>query len=165
LQQPAGFWLLRLLAALTLVLMGLQLTGQLKWLDQIARIGAPLWARLQPVSRQLLPIDRPAKAYAFGLIWGLLPCGLVYGMLALSVGFASPVQSSLFMGAFGLGTLPALLGLGMAAGRGRHAAQMPRWRVPIGWLLVAFALFFLVAPWVLPTSGPFAFLRPVLDCH
>lgn len=163
LQQPAGILVLRFVAALTLILVGLQLTAWWQPLDQIARLGAPLWRRLQPLSRCLLPIDTPAKALAFGLLWGLLPCGLVYGMLALTIGFASPVQSALFMGAFGLGTLPAMLGLGMAAGMGRAAAP-PRWRVPIGALLIACGLVYLLAPWVLPHSGPLAQLRPWLDC-
>jgi hypothetical protein len=114
LQQPAGYWTLRALAALTLILMGLQLAGWARLLDRMATIGAPLWRRLQPLSRRLLPIDSAAKALAFGALWGLLPCGLVYGMLTLSIGFASPVQGALFMGAFGLGTLPALLGLAVA---------------------------------------------------
>lgn len=163
LQQPAGIVVLRVLAALTLALVGLQLAGFWQPLDQIARIGAPLWRRLQPLSRRLLPIDTPAKALAFGLLWGLLPCGLVYGMLALTIGFASPVQSALFMGAFGLGTLPAMLGLAAAASAGRGIMQ-PRWRIPVGWFLLIFAVFFLLAPYVLPHSGPLAQLRPWMDC-
>lgn len=163
--HPAGIQVLRLLASLILVLMGLQLLAWVKPLDQLARLGAPLWARLQPLSRRLFPVDTLPKALGFGLIWGLLPCGLVYGMLTLAVGFASPWQSAMFMGAFGLGTLPALLGLGVAAGRGGQAAAMPAWRRPIGALLILFGVFFYVAPWLLPESGPLAALRPLLDCH
>lgn len=165
LQQPAGYWTLRALAALTLALMGLQLAGWARLLDRMAGIGAPLWRHLQPLSRRLLPIDNAAKALAFGALWGLLPCGLVYGMLTLSIGFASPVQGALFMGAFGLGTLPALLGLAVAAGQGFKAGLGLRARQWIGGLLLVFGLFFFIAPWVLPEAGPLAALRPLLDCH
>jgi sulfite exporter TauE/SafE len=165
LEQPAGIWALRALAALTLVLLGLQLAGWTRLLDRMAGVGAPLWRRLQPISRRLLPIDSFGKALAFGAIWGLLPCGLVYGMLTLSIGFASPVQGALFMGAFGLGTLPALLGLGVAVGRGAQPGISPVLKRYLGTSLALFGVFFFVAPWVLPETGPLAGLRPLLDCH
>lgn len=165
LQQPIGIWLLRAMAALVLILMGLQLGGWLSLLDRLALIGAPLWRRLQPLTRRLLPIDSAAKGFAFGLVWGLLPCGLVYGMLTLSIGFASPVQGALFMGAFGLGTLPAMLGLGVAAGASTPRGLSQARKRQIGAVLVVFGLFFFVAPWVLPYEGPLAALRPLLDCH
>lgn len=165
LEQPAGIWTLRALAALTLVLMGLQLAGWARLLDRMASVGAPLWRRLQPLSRRLLPVDNVPKALAFGALWGLLPCGLIYGMLTLSIGFASPVQGALFMGAFGLGTLPALLGLGVAIGRGAQPGFSPALKRNLGIMLAAFGVFFFVAPWVLPETGPLAALRPLLDCH
>lgn len=165
LEQPFGIWLLRALAALVVVLMGLQLGGWLRLLDRLAGLGAPLWRRLQPLSQSLWPIDSIGKALAFGALWGLLPCGLVYGMLTLSIGFASPIHGALFMGAFGLGTLPALLGLGVLAGQGATAGSNPRRKRLIGATLVVFAVFFFIAPWVLPHSGPLAVLRPLLDCH
>lgn len=165
LQQPAGLLALRALAALTLVLVGLQLSGALDLLDRFASIAVPLWRRLHPLVRQLLPLDSAPKALAFGALWGLLPCGLVYGMLALSLGFADLVEGAMFMGAFGLGTLPALLGLGVAAGQGLNIGRGLRTRRALGSLLVAFGVFFFIAPWVLPVTGPLAGLRPLLDCH
>jgi len=165
LEQPAGILLLRGLASLTLLLMGLQLAGWIRLLDRFAIVGAPLWRHLQPLSRRLLPIDSLFKALSFGAIWGLLPCGLVYGMLSLSIGFASPVHGALFMAAFGLGTLPALLGLSIVAGRSTQPGLRPGLKRVIGTTLVVFAVFFLIAPWILPHTGPWSALRPLLDCH
>lgn len=165
LQQPMGIWVLRAMAALVLVLMGLQLAGWISWLDRLAIVGAPLWRRLQPLTRRLLPIDNVGKGLAFGALWGLLPCGLVYGMLTLSIGFASPVQGALFMAAFGLGTLPAMLGLGVAASASASRGLSPNRKRQIGAALVLFGVFFFVAPWILPYEGPLAALRPLLDCH
>jgi sulfite exporter TauE/SafE len=58
------------------------------------------------------------QAYRLGLLWGLLPCGLVLTAL-----FTAAVSTSLWVGAarmlaFGLGTLPALIGVRWLADRG-----------------------------------------------
>lgn len=64
-----------------------------------------------------------------GLFTGLLPCGLLYGMLALAASTQDVVRGLVTMVAFGLGTVPAMvvagLGgslLGLAARRRLHAA-------------------------------------------
>jgi sulfite exporter TauE/SafE len=49
--------------------------------------------------------------FLIGLVNGLLPCGLVYIALAGAVATTSVVKSSLFMAAFGLGTLPLMWGI------------------------------------------------------
>lgn len=67
------------------------------------------------VSRLASPIvssSAPASRYALGLVLGLLPCGLVYGALAAAAGTGSGPTGALAMIAFGLGTVPALVGVG-----------------------------------------------------
>jgi sulfite exporter TauE/SafE len=59
-----------------------------------------------------------ATARAFllaGLVMGLLPCGLVYGVLIIAATGGSLLQGGGMMLAFGLGTLPALLTYGQVA--------------------------------------------------
>ncbi len=51
------------------------------------------------------------SVFFIGLLNGLLPCGLVYMAIAAAVSTASVVSSSLFMAAFGLGTLPLMWSL------------------------------------------------------
>lgn len=51
------------------------------------------------------------SVFFIGLLNGLLPCGLVYMAIAAAVSTASVVNSSLFMAAFGLGTLPLMWSL------------------------------------------------------
>jgi uncharacterized protein len=46
--------------------------------------------------------------YAFGLVNGLLPCGMVYAALSIAIAMAHPLGGALAMLAFGLGTAPAL---------------------------------------------------------
>lgn len=61
------------------------------------RAGAHLLRRQGVISR-----------FAFGMVNGLLPCGLVYAALSLPVALGSPLHGALAMVAFGLGTVPAL---------------------------------------------------------
>ncbi len=60
-----------------------------------------------------------------GALNGLLPCGLVYSALLAAGSTARPLLGAAGMVLFGFGTVPALLLLGMGAGRiGAHARQV-----------------------------------------
>jgi sulfite exporter TauE/SafE len=63
-----------------------------------------------------------------GLLNGLLPCGLVYAALAGAISVGNPLQGSIFMTFFGLGTLPALFLL-MLSGRRLSAPLRARFRL------------------------------------
>ncbi len=109
---PASFhmWLiLRTLAAVMLVFMGLYMAGWSHALLVLEKAGMWIWKRVQPLSRRLLPIKTVPSAYAAGMVWGFLPCGLVYSALILSATTASASSSALCMLAFGAGTLPSML--------------------------------------------------------
>jgi sulfite exporter TauE/SafE len=62
-----------------------------------------------------MPVNSPAKALPLGFVWGWLPCGLVYSVLAWAFAAGSVLDGALLMLAFGVGTLPALLLMGAAA--------------------------------------------------
>lgn len=109
--------LLYLLASLMLVVLGLYLAGLWQGVLVLEKAGSLLWQRLQPLSRKLLPLRSLHQAFALGLLWGWLPCGLVYSVLVAALATGSVAQGGLLMLAFGLGTLPALLAMGMAAVR------------------------------------------------
>jgi sulfite exporter TauE/SafE len=100
---------LYVVANLVLLAMGAYLLG---WHALVMRLEAPgrwLWSRLSPLTRTLVPADTPVRAFAAGLVWGWLPCGMVYGMLALALLAGGPAAGAGLMAAFGLGTLPNLL--------------------------------------------------------
>lgn len=128
------------LANVMLLLVGLHLAGVGGWLARIESLGAPLWRRLQPLAARLLPARTPAQAYAAGLVWGWLPCGLVYGALAAAAFAGSPAAGALAMLAFGLGTLPNLLAAGLAAGRVRALAARRAVRIAAGSVVFGFGL-------------------------
>lgn len=126
----------RLLTAAVMLAIGMHLLQWVDWLRVLETAGSHLWRRLTPLARHLLPVTSTARALGIGALWGLLPCGLVYGALLYASASGSATAGALAMLAFGAGTLPAVLGLGMAAGwLRRHAAGIRRWSgsLMLGW--------------------------------
>jgi len=109
---PAVKMGLRYLAAGMLIAMGLYLTGWWRGLTQLEKIGQHLWRRIQPRASALLPIRSPANAWAVGMLWGWLPCGMVYSALTWSAVQGEPLRGALLMAAFGMGTIPSVLLVG-----------------------------------------------------
>jgi len=150
--QGTGSWevgrVLRALAALLLVLVGLHLAGWLPAVGRLEQLGVPLWRRLEPVARRLVPVRTPARAVLYGAVWGWLPCGLVYVMLGVAAGQASVAGGALTMVAFGLGTLPTLLATGLLAGRLHHLRRSPVAQRVGGIAVAAVGLATLIYPYL-----------------
>ena len=111
------------LASLMLVALGLYLAGLWHGVLWLERAGAGFWRHLQPLSKKLLPLRSLPQAFALGLLWGWLPCGLVYSVLVVALSTGTALQGGALMLAFGLGTLPVMLAMGMAAVRLRDWMQ------------------------------------------
>lgn len=132
---------LQWLAALFMLALGLYLGGWWRGLAFVERLGGPVWQRLEPLGRRFLPVRSPAGAFLLGLVWGWLPCGLVYSVLVWSISTADPLYGAALMASFGLGTLPNLLAMGVLAERLSARAREPRVRHLAGLLVVGFGLF------------------------
>lgn len=128
------------LASLMLVLLGLYLAGIWRVLTRLEAVGGKLWQHIQPYSRRLLPVRTIAQSLLLGTLWGWLPCGLVYSVLVAAIATANPLQGGLLMLAFGLGTLPTLLAMGMAAVRLKSLLQNPWFRRLSGLAIAGFGL-------------------------
>ena len=126
---------LQVAANVLLVCVGLYLAGADRLLSRLEALGLPLWRLLQPFAARLLPARTLPRAYAAGLVWGWLPCGMVYAALAAATFAGDGVRGALGMAAFGLGTLPLLLAAGWLA------ARLRAWRLAAGALLLAFGTF------------------------
>jgi hypothetical protein len=126
------------LANLVLIGLGLYLAGLANQLARIESLGAWLWRRIQPYSARVLPADTAAKAFALGALWGWLPCGLVYSVLATALVSGGAATGAGVMLAFGLGTLPNLLLAGMAFKRLRDITANRRLRLAAGVLVAVF---------------------------
>jgi len=132
---------LLVLAALFMILLGLYLGGWWPLLARLERLGGHLWKRIEPLGRGLLPVRRPGQALALGLLWGWLPCGLVYSVLIWSVTAGGAAQGALLMLAFGLGTLPNLLLMGAAAARLQRWVRRHGVRRAVGAAILLFGLY------------------------
>lgn len=135
------------LANVMLIVLGLYLAGLWQGVLVLERAGGVLWQRLQPLSKKLLPLRTTPQAFALGLLWGWLPCGLVYSVLVAALATGSAARGGLLMLAFGLGTLPALLAMGMAAVRLKAFLQNLWVRRASGLLVLAFGLLGLLRLW------------------
>lgn len=113
------------LGMLFLVSVGLHIAGWFPRFSRIERVGRPLWRRLEPLGRRLLPVHRLPQAWGFGLVWGWLPCGLVYSALLYGLTTESALRGGLFMLFFGLGTLPMLFTVGVMASRVAATLRQP----------------------------------------
>lgn len=134
--QLAAHWL----ANLMLVAMGLYLMDAWRGLARVEQAGGVLWRRVQPLVKPLVPMDTPLKALALGGLWGWVPCGMVYSMLLTAMLSGSALDGALVMGAFGLGTLPMLLAMGMAGATLRQYLQQRSVRVACGLLVLGFGV-------------------------
>ncbi|MBU1191425.1 MAG: sulfite exporter TauE/SafE family protein [Gammaproteobacteria bacterium] len=157
-----GHQLLRWIAALLLIGVGLYLAG---WFPKFARmesLGKPLWRQLEPLGQRLLPVRSPLQALGFGLVWGWLPCGLVYSTLLWAASSGSAGQGALYMLAFGAGTLPAVLTTGLLAGWMTRLTRIPRVRQGIGLSLIVFGL---ASIWFVPDHAGHGATHAPDDVH
>jgi len=138
--QQNGHLVLQTLATLLMVAIGLYLAGWFPRFVAVERMGQPLWNKLEPVSRKLLPVKSPFHAYLFGMIWGWLPCGLVYSALLWSTSAEATVNGALFMLAFGIGTLPTVLTAGILTGWFMRLSRLPYLRPIVGITIIIIAL-------------------------
>ncbi len=140
--------LLLTLAGLFLILMGLYLAGWWNALSRVERFGGLLWRRIEPLGRGLLPVRSVHQGFALGLLWGWLPCGLVYSALVWTVAAGGALEGASLMLAFGLGTLPNLLLMGVAAAQLNRWVRNPAIRAIAGALVILFGLMLLYDAWL-----------------
>jgi len=138
---------LQIFSGVFMILLGMYLAGWWRVLTRIERIGAALWRRIEPFARTLIPIRSVAQAYLVGLVWGWLPCGLVYSVLTTALGSGSGSNGAMIMFSFGLGTLPNLLAMGLLAGALRQWLRQPVVRYLAGMMVIGFGLYVIWQAW------------------
>ena len=148
--QSAGFdqghTVLKYIGISMMVAIGLYLTGWLPQLASVEKIGIPVWKRLEPLGRKLVPVVSLPRALAYGLVWGWLPCGLVYFVLIWALTAGDAASGALTMLAFGLGTLPTLIAAGFMTSWITRFAHSARARQVVGLLIIAMAIGSLFIP-------------------
>ena len=134
----------RFASGVLIILVGLQLAFGWRILAPLESAGAKIWNRIAPAARGLVPVESLSQALGLGLIWGWLPCGLVYSVLLLAATTAEPASGGLVMIAFGIGTMPAMLATGMSASK--LAQFMSGKRLGAGLLIVLLGIATLAMP-------------------
>lgn len=130
-----------ILAHLLLFFTGLYVAGLHHGITRIERLGRPIWQRINPLLNRLLPIRSRRACIGIGLLWGWLPCGLVYSASLYALGSGHIAWGGLYMLAFGLGTLPNLLLAGWFAGEIQAALRQKPIRLLAGGLICLAALW------------------------
>ncbi|ENY71039.1 integral membrane protein [Aeromonas diversa CDC 2478-85] len=133
--KHALVWL-QLAAGIMMLAVGLYLAGWWQGVLRIEQLGARLWSHLRPLAQRCLPLRRPLAALPFGMIWGWLPCGMVYSILTWSAASGGAGAGALLMLSFGLGTLPTLFALGGLADRLRYWLARRELRLAGGLLML-----------------------------
>jgi len=139
--------ILRTIAGSLLILMGFYIARWWMLLTRLETAGQFIWRYLQPMTRKLIPIQTPSQALALGLLWGWLPCGLIYSTLAWVAANGQPALGALTMLCFGLGTLPGILAAGLFAGQLNRFIQHKHFRHLAGILLISYGTWTLMAIW------------------
>ncbi len=150
--SAADYWaqlgpVLRTLAGLLLILMGLSMGQWWQGIRYIERVGAPIWKRLSPLTQRVLPVHHVGQALALGALWGWLPCGLIYSTLGWAALQPTVGSAAMTMVFFGLGTLPSMLATGYAATWIRKLREHRHFRQFAGLLLIGFGV------WTLPITA------------
>ncbi len=101
---------LRVIAGITPIAIAIRIAlswNAFAWLEQA---GAKLWSILAPIAARTKANAGNVETLLLGALWGWLPCGLVYSILLYAAASGHALRSALIMIAFGLGTLPSMLG-------------------------------------------------------
>ncbi|MDD1622967.1 MAG: sulfite exporter TauE/SafE family protein [Methylococcaceae bacterium] len=138
--QGQAHRLLQLISAAIMTGAGLYLGGWFPRFAYIEKLGTRFWKLIEPFGRKLIPVKSRSQALLFGMIWGWLPCGLIYTALALAATTGNIVHSAITMFAFGLGTLPAVMGVGIITPLLTRLSRAQRFKRVVGVLFIVFAL-------------------------
>lgn len=141
-------YVIRYIAGAIMIFIALQLFGMPQFLGIIERPFQYIWKPLQKFSQRFFPIRTALGTYTVGMIWGLLPCGAVYGPLAVAMGAGSVAKSAGIMFAFGLGTLPIMIGLAIFGTFVGHFFAKKGIRMIAGIIVLIMAIYYL--GWIAP---------------
>ena len=136
--------MLYVLANLVLIALGLHLAGMWSGVLILESAGGGVWRRLQPLFKKLVPIRSMPQAFGAGMVWGWLPCGLVYSVLIMALASGGALRGGMTMLVFGLGTLPNLLLMGLFASRLQRWLARRGVRLAAGLIIVALGVAGLV---------------------
>jgi len=145
---PYSTQILRGFSGILMISLGLYVTGWWRGLSYVERKGAKIWQKVAPLMNKLIPVDSLLTAYCLGILWGLLPCGLIYSTLSLATSSGDPISGAFIMATFGLGTLPSMLSSGLVAHTLKTFVQQSKVQLFSGVMIIIFGLWTLAGPYI-----------------
>ncbi|MBV1915566.1 MAG: sulfite exporter TauE/SafE family protein [Pseudomonadales bacterium] len=131
----------RIVAGVTLILMGLYLAGFGAVMRLFESSGQHMWKYIQPYTVRFMPPRNMWQLALLGALWGWLPCGMVYSALIWSGAQGSALSSGILMFCFGLGTLPALLFSGSVTGGLAKLLSDIKFRRMLGIIIILYGVW------------------------
>lgn len=132
---------LRVISNVLIILMALYIADLWSGVKHLEKLGSKLWKYLQPLNKHIFPVNSLKKAISYGLLWGWLPCGLVYTTLGIAMTSGSIIQSTATMFFFGMGTLPSMLAVGFGMGALQKQLKKRWLRRTLGLTLLAWGTY------------------------
>ncbi|WP_218110551.1 sulfite exporter TauE/SafE family protein [Ostreibacterium oceani] len=132
----------RLLAAFIMLYLGVGYFVRFPKLRFFTQPAQALWRRLRQFAAPWMPPKNLYQVYAIGLIWGWIPCSLVYSALAVSLSAPTTLLSVIAMACFGLGTMPTLIGIGLLS---NHLQRLKKYRALLALLLILLGCYSLLS--------------------
>jgi len=94
----------RTVAAGFLIMLALHFLNIKFFTQSLERLFLPLWRLISPLAQSLLHTKSFAKQYLAGIVWGLIPCGLLYSVIPYAVNLADLSATLFLMLGFAVGT-------------------------------------------------------------
>jgi uncharacterized protein len=136
---------LRVATGVLIVAMGLRVLMGHRGRGFLEKGGARIWRHLAPIAQKLSAGKGMGAALGAGLVWGWLPCGLVYSMLVLAAATGSAATGAGTLLAFGAGTAPAMLTSGLLASQVSRLLSRQQVRPVAAVLLIACGVWTMLA--------------------
>jgi sulfite exporter TauE/SafE len=142
--HASAYLALRWAAAVALGWIGLSVTGFAPSLAAFDRLTQPITLRLHQVKAAAGATD--GGALVSGMLWGFLPCGMVYGALFYATLSGGALSGAEVMAGFGLGTLPSVTAVALGVTGLRRLGRVQRARVAVGLAIMALAALSVAVP-------------------
>ena len=141
----------RIAAGLAMIAAGIYLSGMVRP-SRLIRIDSPgAGARLARLGKRFMLSVRPSSKFRLGLVFGFLPCGLVYAALLKAVDTSSALGGALTMLSFGTSTSLALGATGLASNA--FGWRLGRWSNRLAGASIMFAGALLIWMGVAPGAS------------
>jgi len=160
-----GFWI-RSFLGLVLIYLGSRIVLNKSSL-QAPYANNYFWQKAKNKLHSINNINSHAAHFLKGMLWGLIPCGLLYGVLIGAASTQNIVNGSLFMLAFGFGTLPSMLVATGFMKNFKNKIQSKGIRYGAGLFIVIIGFWSLISPWfsheLIPNNPVFTSIVAFLD--